>query len=405
MTWLLPWALGAGALGLLGVLAAHMLSRQQPRALALATARFLPSGMLEATTVQKVPTDRWWMLLRMLILALLAIGVATPMLTPSQVPTRTVLLLDRSLPLDAQRAATAILTPADVMVAYDTTAMLRFGAELPGSPSRDAHLSAGLAKLARVRDSLAKGTAQFRIVLASRFSSRTLDPVTQALRAMIPDSISVLPIAVQPDTAIARGRITVHAAGDDPIAATALLLGDSVAPAGMVIQRGVALTAADTSAARNGATVVWWPARTVPGSPALQALTVGVSTWIAPMARDTASGPVTGRPIGWWADAAVAARADSIGTGCLIGVRAALPSAGDQTLSLAAQAWLASLVTSCDRDRSGVHLPPAWLSPPPRVADTPISQTIVTSAQAPWFIGAALALAFVELFLRLRKRG
>ena len=56
MTWLAPWALAAGSLGMLGVLAAHLLSRQRPRALALATARFLPSGMLEATTLQAIPT-------------------------------------------------------------------------------------------------------------------------------------------------------------------------------------------------------------------------------------------------------------------------------------------------------------------------------------------------------------
>jgi hypothetical protein len=400
----MPWALGAGALGVLGVLAAHMLSRQRPRALALATARFLPSGMLEATTVQKVPMDRWWMLLRMLIIALLALGVAQPVPEASRVPTRTVLLLDRSLPLDAQRAATAILSPADVMVAYDTTALLSIGAGSPGSRSREGRLSAGLARLVRVRDSLAKGTAQLRVVVASRFASRSLDTVTQTLRAMIPDSITVLPLAVKADSVIARGPITVRAEGDDPIAATALLLGDSVAPAGAVIQRGLSLTDADTAAARNGATVVWWPARTAVGTPALQGLTVGSATWIAPIARDSAADATTGRPIGWWADGSVAARADSVGKGCLIDVRASLPSAGDQTLSLAAQAWLAALVTSCDGDGGGVQAPPAWLSPPPpRVVDAPSVEVLRRSSLAPWFIGAALVLALVELLLRLRR--
>ena len=59
-----------------------------------------------------------------------------------------------------------------------------------------------------------------------------LDPASTEIRALIRDSIVVMPVTVEPDSGIARGAITVHADVNDPIAATAQLLGDSVAPSG-----------------------------------------------------------------------------------------------------------------------------------------------------------------------------
>ena len=141
--------------------------------------------------------------------------------------------------------------------------------------------------------------------------------------------------------------------GDDPIAATALLLGDSAASAGTRIVRAATLTADDTIAARNGATVVHWPVRELSAAPTLQGLTVQRTTWVAALGRDTAAlAPRVGEPIGWWADGSPAVWRERLGRGCMLQVRAALPVAGDQTLSLSAQAWLAALLTSCDAPSS-----------------------------------------------------
>ena len=406
MTWLAPWALGAGALGLFGVLAAHLLSRQRPRAIALATARFLPAGMLEATTVQRVPMDRWWMLLRMLIIALLALGAAQPVFTGTRVEQRTVLLLDRTLPVDAQRAALATLREGDAVIAFDTNAALGTLASVAPVQTRRASLSAALARLIRSRDSLARGAHSLHVAIASPFARTSLDPATEALRAMVPDSIRVLQVAAAPDTArpTARGPLIVRAAGDDPIAAVAQLLGDSVAAQGTIIERRDVLTADDSLAATHGATIVWWPARVASRTQSLQALTVVRTTWIAPVAPDTgAPRPAGAHPIAWWVDGSAAAWMMETGLGCRIDVRAALPPAGDHVLSLSAQAWIAVLVRSCERDAGTAGPVPAWLAPPPAVARI-IEEASSVSGVGKWLVAAAIALAALELLLRRMVR-
>lgn len=404
MTWLAPWALAAGALGMLGVVAAHLLTRQRPRALALATTRFLPAGMLEATTLQPIPMDRWWLLLRLLILGLLAVGVAQPVATIARVPTRTVLLLDRTLPLPAQRQALTTLSASDAVIAFDTSAALSAPGAAVTRTSRTSQLSAALAQLAHARDSLSRGATRLRIAIASGFAGASLDPATQSIRELLPDSIALLPVVLPPDSGIARGTVIVHAAGDDPIAATARLLGDSIARAGTIIERSGALTREDSAAATAGATVLWWSTRDANGVPALQALTVASTTWIAPMTRDSSATQLPERVVGWWADGSPAMRESQLGEGCVLRFGAGLPAAGDHTLSLSAQAWLAAVLTSCDRPPAAVHEPPPWLSSPPARSGTAAARPVELSAAAPWLIGGALALALAELLLRRRIR-
>lgn len=404
MTWLAPWALVAGGVGLLGVVAAHLLSRQRPRALSLATVRFLPAGMLDATTLQTIPIDRWWMLLRLCIVALLALGVAQPVLTGTRVATRTVLLLDRTLPVDAQRTALGSLRATDVVIAYDTLATLVNASAAAPVQAQSASLSAALTRLVRVRDSLARRSERLRIEIASRLAPLSLDPATPMIRALLPDSIVVLPVRVTAGPPVVRGPIVVRADGDDPVAATAHLLGDSVAPIGALVQRGAVLTPEDSVAASTGATVVWWPARVLTGDPQLSAITTGARTWIAPLGRDSTRGAaLRGQPIGWWADGSPAASRQPIGEGCLISFDASLPVAGDQTLSLGAQAWLSALITSCDRDVSGVADAPAWLAAVPRVTPIAMPTASMSSGVAPWLVAAALVLVFAELALRRRR--
>ncbi len=403
MIWLAPWALAAGALGMLGVVAAHLLSRQRPRALSLATARFLPAGMLEATTIQRVPMDRWWMLLRLLILALLALGVAQPVRTGARVDVRTVLLLDRTLPADAQRRALSTLAPDDAVIAFDSLATLSAATLARVQVTRVASLSGALGKLVRMRDSLSRGARALQVTIASRFAPSALDAVAPRVRALVPDSITVSQVTAASEPMRVRAAPIVHADGDDPIRATVQLLGDSIAPAGSVVQRGASLAAQDSAAFSGGATVLWWPAAVAKGIPAMQALTVASATWIAPIAREAAPNPTGGTAVGWWADGSPAAWLERRGGGCLLHVRAALPLAGDQTLSLGAQSVLAALLTYCDDALPAAAPPPDWISPPPRVRDSSESGATRTSALAPWLVAAALALATLELLLRWRR--
>lgn len=405
MTWLAPWALAGGALGMLGIVAAHLLSRQRPRALELATARFLPSGMLEATTVQRVPQDRWWMLLRLLLVALLALAVAQPVFTGRKVPTRTVLLLDRTLPVGVQREMMRTLGGSDVVIAFDTVATLQSVSDTTPVQASRASISAALGLLVNVRDSLALDATALRIVAASRFAERSFDPATRTVRTLLSDSITALRVTIPADPMVARGGITVRADGDDPVSATALLLGDSVARTGTVIERRATLTSDDESAAARGATVVHWPARVASGVPALQAITVAGATWIAPLQRDVASSaPVGATAIGWWADGSPAVWQRTTGDGCALTVHAALPAAGDHVLSLAAQAWLRALVTVCDPGPTAVRPAPSWFSPAPVRSAMNATQQTLHSGVAPWLMVGALLLAAIELARRAVKR-
>jgi hypothetical protein len=405
MTWLAPWALVAGVLGGLGVLTAHLLTRQRPRAMPLATARFVPEGVLEATTLQRVPQDRWWLLLRLLALVLLAIGAAQPVFTGVRVPERRVLLLDRTLSLPEQERALASLTASDIVIAMDTLATLTAAPRARAGAASTASISAGLALLARTRDSLALRSRALRVTLASPLAARSFDAGSAPLRALIPDSITVLTAAVRGGPARARGAVTVSAPGDDAIAATLRLLGDSVAPVGSRLQRGEVLLPADSAAARAGGTVVWWRVATSAGDAPLRSVTVGQHTWVAVMAPDSAWRSAAGaRIVGWWTDGAPAVTMVPLGAGCVVHVGIALPAAGDQTLSLRAQAWMRELLTVCDTDARLLTAAPAWLAPAPR----PTSATATTGSQhsmlAPWLIAGALLLVAVEWLLRTVRR-
>lgn len=400
MTWLAPWALGAGMIGLCGAVVAHLLARHRPRALALATARFLPPGMLEATTVQRVPQDRWWLLLRLLIVALVSLAIAQPVITVGRVPSRTVLLLDRTLPADAQRSAIATLAPSDVVISYDTVAALGTAATTLVQQGSHASLGAALGRLVRARDSLARSAEALHVVVASSFGAGSIDPATPMIRALLRDSIAVLPMQVAAETTATRESITVRSTGDDPVAATVQLLGDGVVRHPTIVERGSVVNAADSQAVRRGATVVHWPSTIARGTPRLQAIAVKGSTWIAPLQRTDGARVIgIGTPVGWWADGQPAVWRSSIGAGCIVTVFAALPDAGDHTLSLSAQAFMRALASLCDGPRSSARAAPAWLSPAPTriVTAAAVPQH---SAVAPWLLGAGLALAIGELLLR-----
>ena len=345
------------------------------------------------------------MLLRVLIVALLALGAAQPVLTGRKVPTRTVLLLDRTLPADAQRTAVAGLGAEDAVIAFDTMGALQTVTSVTPLVTQRASLSAALATLVRVRDSLALGATDVRVMVASRFASVSIDPASAQLRALLQDSITLMPVTLAAGSAPARGAITVRAEGDDPVAATALLLGDSAARVNTLIERGSVATPADLAAAEGGATVVHWPALVARGAPRLEGITVGRSTWIAPLERDTTTpAPSGARAIGWWADGAPAVWRRDTGTGCLLTVHAALPAAGDHSLSLSAQDWLRTLVTACDRDTTRANPAPNWLAPAPRGEAASVIQQSLASDIAPWLVVAGLVLAAVELVLRAVRR-
>ena len=173
-----------------------------------------------------------------------------------------------------------------------------------------------------------------------------------------------------------------------------------MARVGTVLERRATLAPNDMAAAEDGATVVHWPARITTRAPKLDGITVGSTTWIAPFERVPNAVPDGARAIGWWADGAPAVWRRDAGSGCLLTVHVALPAAGDHVLSLAAQAWLQALVTSCDGDAAVVRAAPAWFSPAATGRPALVVQQLLSSPASPWLIVAALVLAAVEVALR-----
>jgi hypothetical protein len=395
MTWLAPTALWIGAAGAAATVAAHLLVQRQPDARALATARFLPEGTITAATVQRVPTNWWWLALRLLAVMLLAVGAAGPIREPTRVPSRTLVLLDGAAADSVQQRVRRSLGETDVL----------FGGDSAGG----GRLSPLLARALRARDSLIRTTDALRVRLISPLGRSFFDAATPQLRAQLPESMSVERVAPHPPAGTPiRARADVRGGpADDILRAAYAQLGPVDAHTrAPVIQRERVLSAADTADARAGAVVLWWPAGDADaGTPVLAAIRTTGATWVAPLTR--VARPVRGAPVAHWENGAVAAGESPLGAGCVRDVAIGVPQRGDRALGADAAPLLRSLLGPCSAtlDDAGAIADSAltWLAAAPRVRPSAQSPAL-RSVLAPWLIGAGLAVGVVEALLRIRSR-
>ena len=417
MTFLVPWALVVGALGMAGVVVLHLVARQRPAAYLLPTTRFIPDRRTLVSRITTRPRDLLLLLLRLVLLASAAAAFARPVLSPSRAPRARVLLLDRSA--DVANAADAIARARAVLadgvptqlIAFDSAAVLVGDATRAlDSLARDtAHvvragsLSAALISARRAGASLAVTADSVELVLESPVAARALDAATDSVRARWPGRIGIVRLSARSDTA-ATPMLERAVSTDDPLAPA--LAGMRVGTGAAAIRlRRTALDARDSAFVRGGGAVVRWDSAG-PMPDRAEALAMGDDVLVAMLGRGV---PLArGRTIARWSDGATAVVEEPIGAGCIRTVAVSFTPAGDLPLRPAFQRIVRGVMSPCD---AATVFAPADEAALGRLRGTGALASAAVMAGddrrsspiVPWLLGLSLACALGELAVRTRS--
>jgi hypothetical protein len=418
MTFLAPLWLGVGVAAALGVLALHFIARMRPAPMLLPTARFVPDLPARAASRAPRPTDLLLLVLRAAAALLLGLAFAGPIAQPSRVSVARIVMLDRSAAVSDHDAAEALarseLRENDVLVPFDTTAApVRWtsAAAVPEARQAPGDLTAALLVALREARELAPRADSVELVLISPVDEAEWSSAVLPVRAEWAGGIRIERIAGAAGDSSAA--FALRAADDDPLGATAALLGAADVPSARVRLVRDAPSAADSQwAVESGGALVHWPREVVstapdssaPASGAGAVITLGTVA-VAPWLRGASP---EGRPVAWWADGGVAAAERTLGAGCVRKVEVGVPEAGDVVLAASTQRVLRALTAPCGM--------PGRLGP---VADSLVarlagadgmvagSQVVragaATSRATPWLIVAALVLLLIEMLVRRRR--
>lgn len=435
-----PGYLLAAALASAVVTALHLLAWRRREPTPLPTARFAPASSVRAVSRAVRLRDVWLLAVRVLSLLLAGTALARPTITPRRAGMARVLLLDASRRVQNMEAvrdsARARLAGADAIVWVRVDSAARV---LPDSMVGDradvrGNLSAGMVSAVQAAHRLARTHARVELVVISPFAAESWDGATDAARRVWPSAVEAVRVAVRdavPDAAFdaapnGPGTPTigvVHSlpSVDDPIGAAFALAVDSTVPAIRVLRE--VPTAADSSWARDGGVVVWWPraaARETESTSArsLVMLTDGTRSAAGHFVALPALGQ-SGRVIIRWGDGATAATEQSLGDGCLRVVAIGVPEAGDEVLRPGFVRLVRGLATPCGGGSAAVvddATIASWADAVAKTGDAgadagvpPVGgqTTVVTSASAGpsatlerWLLGAVAIALLIEWWLR-----
>lgn len=368
MTFGQPFVLAVGLAAALAVVALHFLARAEPPAWALPTARFVPASRDRAVSRAVAPRDLALLLLRLLAIAALTVAFARPALAVKSHWTATVVVADFS------RAADRAVVRGEVerllgepgrrapgahrLVVLDTAARalpvdsLAAYASAPAPIARAARLSAALLRARAEAVDASREADSVRIVLVSPVAREEADLALRDVRRGWPGAIVVRRVAgARPDSL--DHRVALRAAGDDPLRATLALDGRPVVAAGSAdtgvvrVVRTGALTPTDTSFARDGGTLVHWPA-SVAGTDTTHALRTTGAVVVAPFVRDTSPDRLSpSNAVAHWVDGLPAADEAPLGAGCLRRVAVPVPGVGDLALRASFRLATRDLLAPC----------------------------------------------------------
>ena len=446
MTWLAPWLLAPAVAGALAVVALHFFAFQRPPRAVLPTARFVPDRPARAASRARRPSDLVLMAIRALVLLLAGAAFAGPVPTPSRRPVARVLLVDASRavarPAEAADSARAMYRTGDAVVVFDSSARamaattgdaaaslaaradsVGAGAFGPLETRPRGSLSAGLVAAMREAGSLRERADSVELVVISPLVAEEMDEATRPIRALWKGRVRLVPVAAAADTGDGVRRapvpIAVRGAADDPLRVAA-----SLAPSASPLVRLVrdSLTSRDLGDAAVGGVIVHWPAAGTPeGWAARERVdTVGAVAFdggvaVAPFERrwrlpeaPADSGPRAEAVIARWPDGEPAAAERVVKSGCVRTVAAGFLDAGDLALRPSVGRLLAALAVPCGGARRLEAAAGAreWLAGTgPLLATASLAGAEgARSPLAPWLLGAAIALALVEMALRARRR-
>ncbi|HMU61695.1 MAG TPA: BatA domain-containing protein [Gemmatimonadales bacterium] len=360
MTFAAPlWLAAAGVVAAM-VVGLHLLSRRSPRTYRFPTARFIPDRPASAPAPATRPTDLLLLLLRVAAVLLLGAAFARPHIAPPH-RLRTIVAIDRSRSAAAEldSAAVTAVRDADVVLAFDSVATtVTSGGEVPPASQGHGSLSVALIAAMRAAPRLAESGDSIELVIVSPFAMEEWDEATLAIRRSWAGSIRLVPMAGASPTVVEGGGL--RAGGNDPVVASVALLQGGL-PSGTRLIR-TEVTAADSAWAREGGTLVYWPARdsTWPrkDGPATGVVAGGYAA-VAPFAYRTEL--PTGRVVARWGDGAPAATERPLGAGCERDVGIPLPAAGDIALRPGMLRLVRQLTGACGGARADQPVTPGRL--------------------------------------------
>lgn len=422
MSFLAPWALVAGVLAALGVVALHLLTTRRPPEASLPTARFVPEADVRAVARASRPTDL--LLLALRALAVLAIGAAfaKPVLDAPGPAVRSVFAIELVSGVAASAFESALAgvreraADGDAFVLFDTAArnVSRDALDtltVPAGAPRIAVLSPMLVVARDAAAEIARGADSIRLVIVSSLAPEGVDAATLAWRTAWPGRVELVRLSGAADTLAAPSIELRSALADDPLAPAIAALPRARGAHAVRIVRGV-VTAADTAwlITTQGVIVAWAVAPDERESPVrADAVTAwggiaGVApTLVAPLARLDAG---EGRVIARWRDGTPAASEAHVGEGCVRTVGVGIPLAGDLTLRSPFGHFLEAMVVPCGGHRSAA-VPDsllAWLTGEGALASASALQAGAeqSSPLTLWLLVLAVALLGAEQFVRRR---
>jgi hypothetical protein len=382
MTFLAPVWLAVAAIAAAGIFALHLITTRRPPAAPLPTARFVPGGDARAASRTSRPTDVLLLLFRIFALALMGVAFAQPVARRGGVSLARVVILDRSRSAraDVRDSAQSVIRSGDAIILADSAAHPLLGSGLDSvralqSNGSEGSLSAALVAARRAARELSSRADSVELVIVSPFTRDEFDAATVPLTASWPGRVRV--VRTQP------------AAAPNPIAARIVT---------------VALSGADSAAARDGATVVHWPPLAA-NRPSAEGVWVRGTTLVAllgPRAIDA-----TGVAIARWADGTPAVTEIAFGRGCIRDVGVGVPLVGDLTLRPAFIRFRNSITLGCGARTPAEAAPDSLVAMLTRGGAAASARAFAGSDEssplAPWLIGAALLVLGAEWMLRRRK--
>jgi hypothetical protein len=362
MMWLLPSAIGIGAVAALAVLALHFISRSRPLAEPLPTARFVPLRPVNARARSIALSDLVLLALRIAAVLALAAGVAAPVFS-AKGRTARVMLLDRSRAVgniaEVRDSARALRSAGTIAIPFDSA--IGSSAMNPGFDSLRASgargsLSAALAAAQRAAVALAASADSVELVLVSPVVEEEIDAATTRLRAAWPGRIRLVRVGT---AAVApwQPRVDVRAAENDAVAAGVALMGAAGRDGSVRLVRSRP-TSADTSWARtSGHVLLLWPASASdadwPRRDVIDAIGGVASVTGTLIARFPRPWTLHGVSVARWADGEPAVVERAMGEGCIREVSVLLDQASDITLRTPFRRFAEALLAPCGGQRNG----------------------------------------------------
>jgi hypothetical protein len=415
MTFLAPWALAIGALGVAGMVLLHLIARQRPAVYLLPTARFIPEHDTLVSRAAARPSDLLLLAVRVLLLLAASAAFARPAFTSHRITRARIVMLDRSSavadPADAWRRARVLLDSgaANVLITFDVRAR-RIDIPATGNSSLAAtaapqgagSMSAALIAARRIAGALAQRADSVELVLVSPIASEELDAATDTVRALWPGAMRIERVALRDDPGAAPLLADVLPL-DDPLGPSMIGVPVGTAARAVRLRRTASLSASDSAVARAGGAIVWWDTTAAPF--ATEGLSDGHDVIVGTFARRALRG--AGVVVARWADGSGAAQELPLGAGCVRTVGIGLSSSGDLPLRPAFQRVVRRLLSPCMAHavlRAADSASVARLGGGRSLATASALRESASDSSpvASWLLLLALACAVAELVLRTR---